>query len=114
MAKKEAGKKLRRSKPHNASDHTIPLRACVNCEINTHDGAPVTSSCKQSKCYGHFCTYASQRHLSHGMGRSGTVQIVTEKQGCINVTDSSQVRSLIHYLVVVVVVVVVDDDDGTG
>ncbi|RCN29536.1 hypothetical protein ANCCAN_24703 [Ancylostoma caninum] len=81
-----------RSLALSAADHTLPLRACVNCEINSHDGGSVTASCKQSKCYGHFCTYVSQRHLSHGIGRSGTVQVVTEKQGCINVTDSSQVR----------------------
>ncbi|CAJ0588308.1 unnamed protein product [Cylicocyclus nassatus] len=74
-----------RSLALSAPDPTIPLRTCVNCEINSHDGTSVTSSW-------HFCTYASQRHLSHGMGRSGTVQLVSEKQGCINVTDSSQVR----------------------
>ncbi|ETN85099.1 hypothetical protein NECAME_06565 [Necator americanus] len=81
-----------RSLALSATDPSIPLRTCVNCELNSHDGTSVTSSCKQNRCRGHFCTYASQRHLSHGMGRTATVQIVTEKQGCINVSDSSQVQ----------------------
>ncbi|KAK6022760.1 hypothetical protein OSTOST_11529 [Ostertagia ostertagi] len=33
-----------------------------------------------------------KRHITHGMGRTGTIQIVSEKQGCINVTDSSQLQ----------------------
>ncbi|KJH50183.1 hypothetical protein DICVIV_03691 [Dictyocaulus viviparus] len=73
------------------ADPLLPYRSCVNCEINSHDGASITSSCKQNRCIGHFCTYASQRHLTYGIGRSTTVQIVSEKQGCINVTDSSLV-----------------------
>lgn len=48
----------------------------------------------QIRFSGHFCTYVAQRHITQNMGRSGTIQILSEKQGCINVTDSSQVRKL--------------------
>lgn len=82
-----------RSLALSTSDPTLPFRTCVNCEINSHDGtSSVTSSCKQNKCTGHFCTYVAQRHITQNMGRSGTIQILSEKQGCINVTDSSQVQ----------------------
>lgn len=74
------------------ADPLLPYRSCVNCDVNSQDGATVTSSCKQNRCIGHFCTYVSQRHLTYGMGRSSTVQTVSEKQGCINVTDSSLVQ----------------------
>ncbi|KHJ81396.1 hypothetical protein OESDEN_18918, partial [Oesophagostomum dentatum] len=46
-----------RSLALSAFDPTLPLRTCVNCEINSHDGTSVTSSCKQNKCYGKCSTY---------------------------------------------------------
>ncbi|WKY13839.1 hypothetical protein Q1695_004574 [Nippostrongylus brasiliensis] len=70
----------------STSDPSLPYRTCVSCEMNSQDGTSVTSSC-------HFCTFAAQRQITHNsMGRAGTVQIVSEKQGCINVTDSSQIQ----------------------
>lgn len=69
---------------------------CVNCDLTAEDSS-VTSSCKQNRCMGHFCIYATQRLLissasarGNGVG-SPTHAILHEKQGCINVTDSHQV-----------------------
>ncbi|CAI4227088.1 unnamed protein product [Auanema sp. JU1783] len=69
----------------------LPLYSCVNCEINSQDTS-VTSSCKQSKCIGHFCTYTAQRHYLNSPNRGSSFQSMSEKQGCINVTDSSMVH----------------------
>ncbi|TKR60416.1 hypothetical protein L596_027668 [Steinernema carpocapsae] len=67
------------------NDAQPALQKCVNCEVAAQDNV-VTSSCKQNTCYGHYCTYATQRVV---LGIQATIN---EKQGCINVTDHSQIQ----------------------
>uniref|UniRef100_A0A915D2G6 Protein quiver n=1 Tax=Ditylenchus dipsaci TaxID=166011 RepID=A0A915D2G6_9BILA len=74
---------------------------CTNCDVTAEDIA-VTSSCKQNRCTGHFCVYATQRIFasSAGGGTSGpraisgqhNAPIIHVKQGCINVTDNSHIQ----------------------
>ncbi|KAI1720519.1 hypothetical protein DdX_04754 [Ditylenchus destructor] len=72
------------------------LHECVNCDLTAEENA-LTSSCKQNRCVGHYCIYATQR-LYVGSAGSGSRAagpahaIIHEKQGCINVTDISQVQ----------------------
>lgn len=72
-------------------DKVLSLQTCVSCEISAHDSA-VTAACKQNQCIGHFCTYSTQRLLASGSQRSHSTPMLTERQGCINVTDSYQIQ----------------------
>ncbi|KAI6185323.1 hypothetical protein M3Y98_00010300 [Aphelenchoides besseyi] len=64
---------------------------CVSCDVSTQENS-VTSSCRQNKCYGHYCTFTTQRILlgSPNLGLN-TPTIIHEKQGCLNVTDRRHV-----------------------
>ncbi|KAK0410644.1 hypothetical protein QR680_005251 [Steinernema hermaphroditum] len=67
------------------SPQSRPLQKCVSCDVSAQDNV-VTPSCKQHTCIGHYCTYATQRVV---LGIQATIN---EKQGCINVTDHSQIQ----------------------
>ncbi|PAV76264.1 hypothetical protein WR25_02183 [Diploscapter pachys] len=73
------------------STEILALQTCYNCELNSQD-ASVTSSCKQNRCLGHFCTYVSQRTYASAQNRAGNLQSISERQGCMNVSDSTQVQ----------------------
>ncbi|VDD94876.1 unnamed protein product [Enterobius vermicularis] len=67
----------------------LALHQCVSCEITTHNMA-TSASCKQDTCIGHFCTYATQRSVI--TGKRYSTPAMSERQGCINVTDSENVQ----------------------
>ncbi|CAJ0929751.1 unnamed protein product, partial [Mesorhabditis belari] len=68
------------------SPHDLPFRQCYNCDVNAQEAA-ITASCKQNRCIGHYCTFARhQQLLPNGQ------QITSEKQGCMNVSMSSQIQ----------------------
>uniref|UniRef100_A0A0K0EQ88 Activin_recp domain-containing protein n=1 Tax=Strongyloides stercoralis TaxID=6248 RepID=A0A0K0EQ88_STRER len=72
--------------------NNLPLYECVLCDVTSHD-SKMTSNCKQNRCIGNFCTYGIHRVVSHdGNLLIGTMQRITERQGCINVTDHSQIQ----------------------
>uniref|UniRef100_A0A0N5BN88 Activin_recp domain-containing protein n=1 Tax=Strongyloides papillosus TaxID=174720 RepID=A0A0N5BN88_STREA len=76
--------------------NNYPLYQCVLCEVTSHE-PKMTSNCKQNRCIGNFCTYGIHRIISHdGNALSGTIQRITERQGCINVTDHSQIQLGCH------------------
>ncbi|CAD6193881.1 unnamed protein product [Caenorhabditis auriculariae] len=81
-----------RSLVMSTPDFSLPLYNCINCEMNTQDAGSVTSSCKQNRCKGHYCTYASQRHFNKASTRASTLVSMNELQGCLNVSDSGQLQ----------------------
>ena len=79
----------------------IPLYECVSCDISSEDPA-LTSNCRQNRCIGQFCVYATQRVFLGSVSQSwargnglavsggngpGQQAMMHEKQGCLNVTD---------------------------
>lgn len=84
-----------RSLTLSATDYTLPLQTCYNCETNTQDATAMshTTNCRSNRCLGHYCTYAAQRHTSKSsMGRSNLVHAVSELQGCMNVSDKTHIQ----------------------
>uniref|UniRef100_A0A0N4ZQG7 Activin_recp domain-containing protein n=1 Tax=Parastrongyloides trichosuri TaxID=131310 RepID=A0A0N4ZQG7_PARTI len=70
----------------------LPLYQCILCDVTSHD-AKMTSNCKQNRCVGNYCTYGIHRVIGHDSNSmSGVLQRITERQGCINVTDHSQIQ----------------------
>lgn len=70
-----------------------PVYECVNCDLTAEDNS-MTSNCKSSRCYGHYCVYATQRVVLNTVAAGGSglpSAIIHEKQGCMNVTDAAQV-----------------------
>ncbi|CAI2355321.1 unnamed protein product [Caenorhabditis sp. 36 PRJEB53466] len=94
LAERESSMRSR-SLALSATDYTLPLQTCYNCETNTQDAAAMshTTNCRSNRCVGHYCTYAAQRHTSrNNMGRTNLVHAVSELQGCMNVSDKSHIQ----------------------
>jgi hypothetical protein len=83
--------KLRSVVTHGPTEAASQLFSCVSCDILAQENT-MTSACKQNRCLGHFCTYATQRIVISSGFRFGTQAILHEKQGCINVTDGTQIQ----------------------
>ncbi|PIC24105.1 hypothetical protein B9Z55_017560 [Caenorhabditis nigoni] len=93
--REKEGSTRARSLTLSATDYTLPLQTCYNCETNTQDATSMshTTNCRSNRCLGHYCTYAAQRHTSKSsMGRSNMVHAVSELQGCMNVSDKSHIQ----------------------
>jgi hypothetical protein len=74
------------------TDVTPKIHECISCDVASHDST-VTSGCKQNKCYGHYCTFTTQRIVISGFTqRMASQAIIHEKQGCINVTNHKEVQ----------------------
>uniref|UniRef100_A0AC35TNA9 Activin_recp domain-containing protein n=1 Tax=Rhabditophanes sp. KR3021 TaxID=114890 RepID=A0AC35TNA9_9BILA len=59
---------------------TLPIYQCVLCDVTSHD-AKMTSSCKQNRCMGNFCTYGMHRTNGQEMPSIGiSTQRITERQ----------------------------------
>lgn len=79
----------------SGTDISLPLQTCYNCDTNTMDAASMshTTNCRSNRCLGHYCTYAAVRHTSKtAMGRSNVIHAVNELQGCMNVSDKTQIQ----------------------
>uniref|UniRef100_A0A0N5AE65 Activin_recp domain-containing protein n=1 Tax=Syphacia muris TaxID=451379 RepID=A0A0N5AE65_9BILA len=78
-------------RPNAHTGNQLTLQRCVSCEVTSHNIA-ASASCKQDTCIGHFCTYATQRSLIAGKNRRYSIPALSERQGCINVTDSENIQ----------------------
>ncbi|KAL3079401.1 hypothetical protein niasHT_036390 [Heterodera trifolii] len=87
---------------------TDALFECVSCDMSSEDAA-MTSNCRQNRCWGHFCVYATQRVFvggsfqslgwsgasagPQGNGAVGTQQaMMHERQGCMNTSERTFVQ----------------------
>lgn len=82
--------KLVKNLSYRDSAYKQQFYECVNCDLTAQSEA-VTSNCKQNKCLGHFCVYATQRMFGVTGTNGGSQTLIHEKQGCINVSDNTQV-----------------------
>ncbi|KAF8385395.1 hypothetical protein PRIPAC_74537 [Pristionchus pacificus] len=83
----------------NTPEPVMPLQECISCEATYSDDQANTMACKQHRCTGHFCVITGQRVSTGGSAIVGNAVnnkhvpgMVTERQGCINVTDSNQIQ----------------------
>uniref|UniRef100_A0A914HKI4 Uncharacterized protein n=1 Tax=Globodera rostochiensis TaxID=31243 RepID=A0A914HKI4_GLORO len=84
------------------------LFECISCDMSSEDAA-MTSNCRQNRCWGHFCVYATQRVFVGGSfqslgwsGASAALQgngavgaqqaMMHERQGCMNASERSFVQ----------------------